>query len=587
MRKFFTFLFSVLLVSTLFAQKPEVMLKKADVAPVVGGGEIDAIWEGVEQNNISVPFQSEASSVGAEGETWWKGLWTDDGIYLLVNVADDDWYPWYEASGTNGWQYDKPELYFDANYVKDDGLGGHNPGQSGNYQIAPDPTADNTDGEMNDDFKNDDGIAVQYAFFVDDDPHWMAEYFVPFAWLKTGDGGGVDIAGEIGFDITIIDNDAPGGDNDRQRVNWSNAGALDESWNNMDDAGLITLEGAEVVYVTDITISADGDITEDNQTVKINAVVEPEDATDKTVKWVIQPESTARATINADGVVTPIADGTLVVIGWSSDDFIESNPVTINISGQITTRFEVSYIKNGDFNVFNPETLAPGAPWTGGSTVVDGVLNITNTNDPDTTGIDPWDWTVGQNVKIPEELKNDPFILQLKMWISEPDTFDVDLELIGDDYLRFGNTPDPRSGDGRSQWRFELTTEPTMYTIDITDFSGMDTRAQKFNLFAGLTNNTVYIDSVTLVSKADLENVVTSAKPVMSLETLLVYPNPANDKLHVNLTSANSRVIIYNSVGMIMEEAEVVGNHHIFDVSRYTPGMYFVKANNSVAKFLK
>jgi hypothetical protein len=36
-----------------------------------------------------------------------------------------------------------------------------------------------------------------------------------------------------------------------------------------------------------------------------------------------------------------------------------------------------------------------------------------------------------------------------------------------------------------------------------------------------------------------------------------------------------------------MEEAVVNGTRHEFDVSRYTKGLYFVKANNAVVKFIK
>ncbi len=71
------------------------------------------------------------------------------------------------------------------------------------------------------------------------------------------------------------------------------------------------------------------------------------------------------------------------------------------------------------------------------------------------------------------------------------------------------------------------------------------------------------------------------------LNTLKVYPNPAVNELNVVLTSENSTVTVYNSLGMIVDEVTVTGNTHKFDVSSYASGIYFVKTVDSVAKFIK
>jgi hypothetical protein len=36
-----------------------------------------------------------------------------------------------------------------------------------------------------------------------------------------------------------------------------------------------------------------------------------------------------------------------------------------------------------------------------------------------------------------------------------------------------------------------------------------------------------------------------------------------------------------------MDEEVVFGTRHMFDVSRYSKGLYFVKANGAVVKFVK
>jgi hypothetical protein len=418
-----------------------------------------------------------------------------------------------------------------------------------------------------------------------EDPNWSVEYFIPWSLLQTGDGGMFDQTAPMGFDVTMIDRDTD--DGGRRRAVWANIGGVNESWSNMDDVGYVYLDGSEPpVYVDEINISVDGAITEDKQTMQIMLEVLPEDATDKSVKWVITTADggRARATISKTGVISPVVDEEVIIQAISADGFIYSNEISLSISGQKPTKFQLSYIKNGDFNMAN-EDGSPVAPWEGGSTVVDGVLNITNTNGQ---GSNPWDWTVGQVINVPQDIKDEAFVLEFKLWIAAPDTFDVDIEHLGDDYTRFGSTTDPRSADGNSQWRFELTTDPTWYSLDITDFSRMDDRQQKFNFFAGHTNETVYIDSVTLVSVADLALIPSSSKDInASEETFKVYPNPADTKLHVEFTSANNTVAIYNSVGIKMDEVVVFGTRHTFDVSRYSKGLYFVKANDTVVKFVK
>jgi hypothetical protein len=581
MRKFFTLFLSVLVFSSAFAQleRPTTEIKKTTVKPKLDG-VIDDVWSVTDSLLIDRPYKTTNGlpTLGEKGETWWKALWHEDGFYLLVNVTDDAYFPNYVKGSGNPWDYDKIEVYFDVNYLLEDAQG-PSTGNSGHHQMAPDFTLVKEDGAL-----NTETNGRQHAIKVTK-PNYVAEYFVPWASLKDKEGISVDKTGEVGFDVTVNDSD-PSKDNRRRGV-WSHSGEEgSEAWSNMDYCGKITFEGAQPgVTVESVTLTG-GSITADNQTLEIKAVVLPADASDKTLKWSIAPApgSKGRATIDSKGVVTPILDGVVVVNASSTDgSFIDAAPVNVTISGQVPTVSELSFIKNGNFDVFTAGTLAPGAPWSGGSTVVDGVLQISNP----TAGANPWDWTVGQDVQIPASMKDEPFVFKAKLWADAERIFDVDFELIGGNYERFGDTPDPKSGDGKTQWRFNLTTVPTMYTLEITNFTRMDTRTQKFNLFAGMATPTVYVDSVSLVSKADMALIPTAISQEMAMESFKVYPNPAVSKLYVDLKVANSTVAIYNSVGVKMEEVIVNGTRHEFDVNRYTKGLYFVKANNAVVKFVK
>lgn len=218
-----------------FAQAPSAILGRPSVAPVVDG-TIDQVWTTIQAQPIALPYRQEVPTLGLEGETYWKGLWSTEGIYILVNVTDNVFSPAYAGSSPlTNWMYDKVELYFDCNSVKKDGLGAAH--MQGHYCYAPPPHADYVNG----------GQPLQnlptgslYAYKVTG-PSYVVEYFIPFKELLNKDQLEVDKSAPIGFDITIIDNDVKSPM--RNRMVWANNGAKDESWDNMDDAGQIVLTG--------------------------------------------------------------------------------------------------------------------------------------------------------------------------------------------------------------------------------------------------------------------------------------------------------------------------------------------------------
>lgn len=586
MKRIFTLLFFSALICTMaVGQAPSAVIKKATTAPVIDG-TIDDVWSTADPNLIDKPFTGETPTLGASGDTWWKALWDDKGIYVLINVTDDVWAPAFASSTptTNTYLYDKVEIYFDTNYnLKDgkgpltDGTGGGN----GHYQLAPDPVKDSISGQPS----SKSAHGARYAFNVTD-PNYIAEFFMPFSKLLDSDGVMVDKAGTIGFDITISDNDVPSpGTGVRNRAVWANTNASGkgESWNNMDDCGTITLEGAEpTIDITALTITGGTTITTDNGTLQFTAAVTPTDAT-QGYKWILT-NGTGMATISKDGLVTALRDGTVTVKASSSDDFVSSNEITITISNQKVTHFESSYIKDGDFTMGTGTT--PSSFWSGTAMVENGVMTISNPSVA--TAPNPWDWTISQTINIPEEMKNTPFVLQFKAWADEARPFDVDIENIGGNYIRFGDSPDANALEGHSQWHFELTTVPTVYKQTITNFNRMDAAnpQQQFHWFAGMATPKVYVDSVFLVTQDDY---ILKAKSLAN-SINRVYPNPVgNDNtLFIELSASKTNVAIYNAIGQKLMEKAVTGNLVNFDVSSLQRGMYFVKlSDGSIQKFIK
>ncbi len=588
MRKFFTLILGLLFVTGTFAQKPTDVIKKTDTKPVIDGVMDEGIWDQANVNFIDKPFTGETPTLGESGETNWRALWDDDGIYVLVTVTDDVYAPVFIGTG-DGYMYDKVEIYFDTNYILEDGQGPQTDGNgngNGHYQFADDIKAGIDNGTLQ---TRTDGAT--YAFMAND-PNYTVEYFIPFAKLKTGDGTGVDIQEPIGFDITVSDNDATDTPNApvRNRAVWSNdnSDGAGESWTNMDAAGTITLDGAVVIEVLEVTISVDGAITEDNQTLQINSVVLPDDATDKSLIWEVKTKDGGkpRARISPSGLITPIVNEVLVVKAWDADRFIESNELEIPITGQIPTISELSYILDGNFDNAD-ENGKVSSVWDtqANAVVTDGVLMF----GPDSVLANMWDYHLLQTTHIPFELKDMDYIISFKAWADAPRTMPLVLEDSYADDAQWDAyfTTSNEYFDGGKVFNIPLTTVPTVFNLEV-DFSLMkETTGQNFNFQVGLETPKIYIDSIYIISVADMALIPTAISQERALESFKVYPNPATSKLNVELSAINSRVEIYNSVGVKMDEAVVFGNRHIFDVSAYAKGLYFVKANGVVVKFVK
>lgn len=658
MRKLFTLCFSVLLFAGAFGQRPEGVFKLASVSPVIDG-VVDDVWAESEVYSINLNFADELPTLGDEGTTTWKGLWDETGIYILVEVNDDDWYTNYTLGGVGGdhWTFDKPEVYFDVNSELEDGGGGG--GGNGHYQVAPAPTEGSTDGTL-----LEDGDA-QYAFMVDGSTY-LVEYFIPMTMLLDKDGFEVDKLGKIGFDVTVIDRDM--GDESRKRAVWANIGGLEESYSNMDDCGWVTFDGAEEpTYVESVVIS-DAVIDENNGTVMIQAVVLPEEATNKNLVWSVEYVD-GRANVSSDGMVTGVVDGTVTITAAAADGSWMEDNCTVTISGQIVSQHEINLIRNGYFDMVNDA----GVPleWNvndGGVVNDEGVFVV----DP-TEGADIWSSRLQQTNGWGLNT-TDSYTLSFVSWADAADTLNLDFEDARSevDYNRYGTSGHALAVGGESEWEFQSALEPTKYVFDVVFDELVEGANEQFQFMLGHHDPVLYIDSVELINDADwalitdydptetvtisggetvevdgtlqlsaetlpatatlpgvrwsvvdgtgsatidatglltgvTEGVVTvmaSAKDdskvttvldvtvgsvgisQKSVNTLKVYPNPAVNELTVELSSEGT-VSIYNSVGQKMDEVFVSASQYTFDISSYATGIYFVKTDNSIAKFIK
>jgi len=575
-RKIFTLILSVCLCSFIMGQEaPTAVVKRATVAPVIDGN-IDDVWATANKYTIKVPFQAETPTLGEEGTTTWKALWNDDGIFVLVEVNDDVWAPAYEGNApSQTWIYDKTEVYFDVNFDKKDGGGTKGDGNgagNGHYQFAPAPIVDEVFGDMNS-LVGSNGATYCFKLIF---PSYLVEYFIPFSKLIDKDGIAVDRNGEIGFDITILDSDVK--DPVRNRMNWANAGGIDESWNNMDDCGIITLEGAlPSVMIESISLTGGNAITVDNGTLQFGTTILPADATNKVLNWSVT-NGTGQATISETGLLTGIVNGTVTVLAVSTDGAFVEKTIVVNISGQVIDYGELSILKDGLFKVEGPVSNS----WTTSDPkpeVVDGKLVCTPT-----IGGNTWDWNFRQT---PKALPNVPYIFSFVAYADAERTASVDFEdNETNTYNRYGTTTSPLSADGKSQWDFTLTTIPTKYTFDV-NFTGLtETSEQKLQFMFGGSDIKVYIDSIVLVTEADFALAVPSE---LSTSKVQLFPNPVVNELTISgIATANAKVSVYNALGQKLMERTAVGNQANFDVANLRKGLYIVRFDDGTSiKFLK
>lgn len=571
-KQIFTLFLAVIFGASLFAAKTPLTILKTKTAPVLDG-TVDALWNA--DTITAQTFKAHGTETPSVDGSTWKAVWCDSGIFILIQVLDDVFYPIYADGNTAaGYMVDKCEIYFDANYVTsdDDLIDGKGPAaaNSGHYQFAPDLKLTMQAGDVAE--KNANGS--WWAFKLTG-ANVDYEHFIPFTSLKNAAGGSIKQTGSIGFDVCISDND----NDTRKRADWVNdlsGTAATESWSNMDDCGIIVLKGAvETITADDMTISAPSAvITTDNGTLQFTANITPAEATEKNIKWGII-NGTGKATIDDKGLVTGKLDGTVTVEGTTVDGSEIYVSTDITISGQCVTLDDISLIANFSYN----STFV-------GDDTKDQWVSMT---------------TIG-NVQM-ENNTSYVFTLIAKA-ATEQTRFAIDFEDAANGYNRFGDTNDanavanPSNEAGytnKSEWRDTVLVadEWQRFTQNVYFGTIAENCGRAMNFFFGNSISAVSLDSMYMYKTADLALLNPNPAECEGLQpgvhsvnasSVSVYPNPVVNELTV-VAPANSSVVIYNQVGQVMTNQVLKGT---INVSSYPSGMYIVKVNNNlVTKFVK
>lgn len=248
MKKIYLFLIMIALVSFTFAQEKNIS-KGVDVT--IDGYEDEDVWFEAEAVPLEKNFGEEQPTVTA----YFKAFYTEDYLYVLLNVEDDDHHPHWEAGSENHWEWDKPEIYFDANEVHDDGLGAKNAGD-GHWQFAP-PFAEENYGVQG---TAEDVPGTTWCYVLTGE-NYVVEYQFVLANITNGDGESLTLDDfkalpeGLGFDATVIDQDE-GITEARQRKVWQCDGTINEAWANMDGAGALIFTEGTLVSSKDLKASS-------------------------------------------------------------------------------------------------------------------------------------------------------------------------------------------------------------------------------------------------------------------------------------------------------------------------------------------
>ena len=572
MKRIFTFLVSLCVVSFAMAQDaPSAVFKQASVAPKIDG-VIDDVWAVSNLYSIERALPgAELPTVGAPGETTWKGLWTAEGVYILLQVTDDAFYPAYSIPSDATWEYDKPEIYFDVNPELQDAIGAHQ--GLGHYQFSPGFTKDKIDGTL-----ITDKSGYTHADMVDGS-NYIAEYFIPFSLLLDKDGTEVDLTATIGFDVTIIDRDP--GDAGRRNALWANTSSAG-AWDNMDASGTVKFDGAQApIDIITLAITGGAEITTDNGTTQFSSAFTPEDATQK-YKWVLTNE-TGMATISPTGIVTAQRNGTVTVKAVSSDQLVSSNELTITISNQLISEADISMIKNGNFD----QGADKKENW-GGPGVVDDEGFYSVVCVPKAEKSEIWDTMFGQKVKVADATTK--YIVKFKAKASADMIIPVLFEDRGTGYNNDKVVTSLSPFRAETMWMVPVTGTEAWYTFDVTFSAIRELSDYELNFQLGKNDGTFSIDNVMMYTEADFELVNSTSSKTIASNQLSVYPNPVGNatELIVNMTESNVKVAIYNAIGQKMMEKVSTGNVAKFNVSSLQKGMYIVRlSDGTTQKFVK
>lgn len=340
------------------------------------------------------------------------------------------------------------------------------------------------------------------------------------------------------------------------------------------DPGIPEPGGEDRVDVTDIKVETQGGVTgiaTDDGTLQMTVVVLPEDATFKTVKWTVE-NGTGKASISKTGLVKASENGTVTIVATSTDGNFIMGEYDLTISNQVD---KINLITAGEFNDESDLgfwNISVGDGIGQQPIVADGHVSLPVENQGDY-----WNYQLGQDSL--DAKTGIPYIFTFVAWADVAREMIVNFEDPSNGYERYGTSTDEEAQGGRCDWKFNLTTEPKRYVFHVTFSEDMvkPNTNQLLVFQAASAVGTVHIDSITLIK----ESIYTSAKPQASVNSLKIYPNPAQSV--VMFSEKVENVVVRNILGHEIRRYQQVSGKSI-DVAGIAPGIYIITAQGADGK---
>ncbi|WP_124980796.1 cellulase family glycosylhydrolase [Nonlabens xiamenensis] len=104
-----------------------------------------------------------------------------------------------------------------------------------------------------------------------------------------------------------------------------------------------------------------------------------------------------------------------------------------------------------------------------------------------------------------------------------------------------------------------------------------------FVMVAKNGNYTIYCSQNSSVPNCGLVKSYNKVKPGVHLTDISVYPNPADELVHLDfagIPKQNTQLILVNSLGQMVKTIALSNKNNVLEVENLTPGLYFIEIKN-------
>ncbi len=136
-------------------------------------------------------------------------------------------------------------------------------------------------------------------------------------------------------------------------------------------------------------------------------------------------------------------------------------------------------------------------------------------------------------------------------------------------------------GTARGEWSGEVAWTQAVFTLTPGTHELRWEYTKDYSVSSG--QDCAWIDNVVFPPTT----IITDVNEVVERHGVIVYPNPANDVLNVDLGEEMSDVVIYNSLGQEIRRMENASGTVQVNLEGMSAGMYFVRTDGAITKVIK